>query len=168
MLTHQKFLAAQQLTACPAAQTSPAWAEASGCIGQVARAAPLRHKSTARTVGNFSSISSHLPTCFQLWQHWRESRPRKRKADLSKLRGASDIDANSFSRDHRRTSKALKELHGEKRRMSKPPYAKERAPAWLQPPGWSLPPMPKGEITPEGVFSSVLICLLGPLKTKYV
>lgn len=71
VLTHQKSLAAQQLTARPAAQTSPVWAEASGCIGQVARAAPLRHKSTAKTVGNLSSISNHLSTCFQLWQHWR-------------------------------------------------------------------------------------------------
>lgn len=54
-----------------------------GCRGQVAGAAPLGYETTARTGGNLSSISSHLPTCFQLWQHWRiqakekKSRPPK-------------------------------------------------------------------------------------------
>lgn len=81
-------------------------------------------------------ISNHLPTCFQLWQHWRMQAKEK------KVTSQTDIDENSFSRDHQRASRALKELQGEERRMSKPPYAKERHPAWLQPPGWSPPPVP--------------------------
>lgn len=167
VLTHQKSLAAQQLTARPAAQTSPVWAEASGCIGQVARAAPLRHKSTAKTVGNLSSISNHLPTCFQLWQHWRFLTKEKKSWPLKVERCFRHL-CQQLQQGPSRASKVLKELQGEERRMSKPPYAKEIAPAWLQPPGWSPPPMPKGEITPKGVFSSMLICLLGPLKTKCV
>lgn len=100
-------------------------------------------------MGNHSSISSHLPTHFQLWQHWI-IQAKKRKADLSKLRGTSDTDADNSSRDHQRASRALKEQQGEERRMSKPLYAKERDAAWLQPPGWSLPPVPaKRELTPE-------------------
>lgn len=112
-----------------------------GCRGQVAGAAPLGQDTTARTVRNLSSSPTTCPLASSFGSTG-ESRPRKWKADLSKLRGTSDIDGDNSSRDHQRASRALKELQGEERRMYKPLYAKERDPAWLQPPGWSLPPVP--------------------------
>lgn len=58
VLTHQKPLATQQLAAHPAAQTSPAWAQAGSRRGQVAGVAPPRHETTARRVRNPSSNPS--------------------------------------------------------------------------------------------------------------
>lgn len=66
----------------------------------------------------------NLQTSAHLWQHWRIQAKEKKSWPLSKLRGASDIDAESFSRDHERANRALKELKGEERRKSKPLFAK--------------------------------------------
>lgn len=136
-----------------------------GCRGQVAGAAPLEHETAARTVGNLSTISNHLPTCGSTG----ESRPKKRKADLSKLRGSSEVDADSFSRDHQRAGRALKELQGEERKKG-PNHSMQRRETQL---GCSLLAgphhryLPKGEITPEGIDSPMLIYILGLLKPKY-
>lgn len=66
----------------PTAHCPPSWPNqpSVGCRGQVAGAAPLGHE--ARTVGNLSSISSHLPTHFQLWQHWRIQAKEKKSWPL--------------------------------------------------------------------------------------
>lgn len=74
-----------KIPGCPTAHYLPSCPSqpSVGCRGQVAGAAPLGHETTARTVGNLSSISNYqCPQSFQLWQHWRIQAKEKKSWPL--------------------------------------------------------------------------------------
>lgn len=166
--THQKPLATQQLAACAAAQTSQAWAQASGHRGQVAGAAPLAHETIARTVGNpFSNPNCPLVPSFGsagepwLWKEKPTSQSRGVFRTLLPIASARTIRQPAGPGRKRRG----------RRGRSKPPHAKEKAPPRLLAARLLAPTTSahrKGNLPPEGDVSSVLICLSGLPKTNYV
>lgn len=161
---HQKFPATQQLAACPAAQAIQRGLR-QAAVEDGEQEQPLQDMKPQP--GRWETLPRTPAT-----RSLRVSAAPERKANLSKSRGMSDPSDDSFSKDLSGGQQDHGGGAGEARGRSKPPHAKEGAAAPQLAACLPAPAAPrahrKGNLPLRGEFTSVVICLLGPSKTKYV